>query len=75
MWAKYVLLVIGGAIAATTAWSLGTALVQGRVYMGRSGMKWLRKEDDPRRFRLNLILNVVILPAGLWMIALALGWL
>lgn len=75
MWAHYVLLVMGGAIVITTCWSLGTGLVQGRLYMGRSNMKWLRKEEDPRRFRLNLMLNVVILPAGLCMIALALGWL
>jgi hypothetical protein len=75
MWANYALLFMGGAIVVTMCWSTWSAFARKRIYLGRSSQKWLTKDDDPRRFRINVVCNLALIPFGIWMIALGLGLL
>ena len=74
MWASYVCIFGGAAIAGTVCWATWNAWAHERIYLGRSSQKWLTKAEDPRRFRINVFLNLAILPAGLLLIALGAGW-
>lgn len=74
MWANYVCIFGGAAIAGTMCWSIWNAWTHERIYLGRSRQKWLTKAEDPHRFRINVLLNLAMIEAGLLLIAIGAGW-